>query len=297
MKPILLILSMVIALSIMAGCLEDKDDQTEVYSNIANAESVRKAHQRQRLMEKQSLSEDVPPSISPFLKGGRGDFYPKGGQGGFTGVNHVNPNIASRFIGIKKTSSRSEKKQASSGLPVANPYSDKLRSFQAEYQVIVENNLFRPLGWQEEVIKEPIPIPKIETVVVEIPRERPAPTYNLTLTGIAQSGSEWIAILEDSNRKEGYFLHPGEELKDFLVSEIFAGHIILVQGDAKAQLSLGESIQYDMSGQLLLNTVANQKPDFLNPKSEIQIPNSGEGAQKSLIERMKAKRQKELSQK
>jgi hypothetical protein len=119
----------------------------------------------------------------------------------------------------------------------------------------------------------------------------------LTLTGIAQSGSEWIAILEDSNRKEGYFLHPGEKLKDSLVSEILAGHIILVQGDAKAQLSLGESIQYDMSGQLLLNTVANQKPDFLNPKSEIRLPTSGEDAQKSLIERMKAKRQKELSQK
>jgi hypothetical protein len=285
MKPILLILSMVIVLSIMPGCLEDKDDQTEVYSDAANAESVRFAHQIPppvppeggsyiRLMEKQSLSED-----------------------GFTEVNLVNPNIASRFIGIKKTSSRSEKKQASSGLPAANPYSDKTRSFQSEYQVIVENNLFRPLGWQKEVIKEPMPIPKTETVIVETPQERPAPTYNLTLTGIAQSGSEWIAILEDSNRKEGYFLHPGEKLKDSLVSEILAGHIILVQGDAKAQLSLGESIQYDMSGQLLLNTVANQKPDFLNPKSEIRLPTSGEDAQKSLIERMKAKRQKELSQK
>jgi len=261
MKPILLILSMVIALSIMAGCFEDKDNQTEVYSNIANAES-----------KEQSLSENE-----------------------LTEVNHVNPNIASRFIGIKKTSSRSEKKQASSRLP-ANPYSDKTRSFQSEYQVIVENNLFRPLGWQEEVIKEPIPIPKTETVIVDPPQERPAPTYNLTLTGIAQSGSEWIAILEDSNRKEGYFLHPGEKLKDFLVSEIFAGHIILVQGDAKAQLSLGESIQYDMSGRILLNTVAKGEGVMLPSRGVAPKVEEDEGAQKSLIERMKAKRRKELGQ-
>jgi len=270
MKPILLILSMVIALSIMAGCLEDKDDQTEVYSDVANAES-----------EKPSLSEDVPP-------------FPKGGQGGFTEVNQMNPNIASEKQ-MEKTSSRSEKKQASSGLPAANSYFDKTRSFQSEYQVIVENNLFRPLGWQKEVIKEPMPMPKTETVIVETPQERPAPTYNLTLTGIAQSGSDWIAILEDSNRKEGYFLHPGEKLKDSLVSEIFAGHIILVQGDAKAQLSLGESIKYDTNGHIILNTVTNQS--IFLPTSDFRLPTSGEDAQKSLIERMKAKRQKELSQK
>lgn len=272
MKLILLILSMVIALSIMAGCLEDKDDQTEVYSDIANAES-----------EKQSLSENGFPLPTPRTQG--------------EGVNHVNPNIASeKQIKKNKTSSRSEKKQASSGLPAANSYSDKTRSFQSEYQVIVENNLFRPLGWQKEVLKE-IP-PQTETVVVvEIPQERPAPTYNLTLTGIAQSGSEWIAILEDSNRKEGYFLHPGEKLKDSLVSEIFAGHIILVQGDTKAQFSLGESIQYDMSGQLLLNTVAKGEGVMFSSRSVPQKVEGDEDAQKSLIERMKAKRQKELGQK
>ena len=237
MKPILLILSTVIALSIMPGCIEDEDNQTDVYSDITNPIEIKKQ--------------------SSFVK------------------RNIMPD---RDIKKRKPSSRSENKQAP----------DKPRSLWTEYQVIAENNLFRPLGWRKEIVKKTTPT---KTVVVEIPRERPAPTYNLSLTGIAQNGSEWIAILEDETLKEGYFLHCGDKLKDSLVSEIFEEHIVLVVGDAKAQFSLGESIQYNTNGQLLLNTIANQStlPSLLTP-------NSGEDAQKSLIERMKARRRKELSQ-
>jgi len=219
MKPILLILSTVIALSIMVGCIEDKNDQ--------------KGH---------------------------------------------------------KPSSHSEKKQESSVSDKPHPMADTIGLSRSKYQVIVENNLFRPLGWQKEVVKKTTPTTE---TIVEIHRERPAPTYNLTLTGIAQDGSQWIAILEDRIRKEGYFLYRGEKLKDSLVSEIFPEHIVLVQRDAKAQLSLGESIQYDANGQILLNTIANQSTLPSHRNSELK---DQEALKKSLIERMKARRKKELGQ-
>ena len=266
MKPILLILLIVIALLIMAGC------------------------------------EDVSP-------------LPKE-QGGFAGVNYVeeknnqnenncitNPTeiekqslavkqiTSEKYIKENKFSSHSEKKQTGFS-------SDKLRSFQAEYQVIAENNLFRPLGWQKEVIKEPIPIPKTETVIIETPQERPAPTYNLTLTGIAKNGSEWIAIIEDGTQKKGYFLHRGDKLKNSTVGEILAEHIILVAGDTEVQLSLGKTIQYDENDQLLLNTIANRSIEKNRPQpSQESETVKGGDTQTSLIERMKARRQKELGQK
>jgi len=168
-------------------------------------------------------------------------------------------------------------------LSAANLTSDKLPSLQAEYQVIADNNLFRPLGW-----KNPPPSPqKTENPVVEVHRKRPAPTYNLSLTGIAQNGSSWLAIVEDETKKEAYFLNRGEKLKDSFVEEIFEEHIILVVGDTKTQISLGESIKYDENGQILLNTIANR---IVAPKIE-----KSENTQ-SLIEQMRARRRKELGQ-
>ena len=269
MKPIFLILSMAIALSIMVGCkdgfgrdkppplhvnhVEDKDDQIDVYSDSFSS-----------LMKNNRENKDIT-NLNEMEKQSRS----------------VKWNIAfEKQVRKKKLSSHS-------GLPAANLTSDKLRSLQAEYQVIAENNLFRPLGWKKETLKESLP--KIANPVVEIRRERPAPTYNLSLTGIAQNGSQWIAIVEDETLKEGYFLHRGEKLKDSLVSEIFEEYIVLLVRESKTQLPLGTSIQYNANGQIMINTITNQKPDFL-------IPNSGGDAQKSLIEQMKARRRKELVQ-
>jgi len=229
--------------------VEDKDDQTDVYSDSFS--SLMKNNRENKditnpnEIEKQSLS--------------------------------VKRNIASeKQVRKRKLSSRR-------GLSAANLTSDKLRSLQSEYQMIAENNLFRPLGW-----KNPPPSPpKTENPVVEIRRERPAPTYNLSLTGIAQNGSSWIAIVEDETKKEGYFLHRGEKLKDSVVEEIFEEHIILVVGDIKTQISLGESIKYDGNGQILLNTIASR---IAAPKIE-----KSEDTQ-SLIEQMRARRRKELGQ-
>lgn len=183
------------------------------------------------------------------------------------------------------------------------------------YQVIAENNLFRPIDWRKEVVKKRAPNPKPEPLPVKPPRRRPPPepTYNLTLTGIVQNGAEWMAILEDETRGEGVFRGQGEKLKDALISEIFSEHIFIVRADAKVQLALGESIAYNTNGQILFDAIANQKPvrrsgilsanegtfsvnlsepsrAFLNE----QKVETGDDAQQSLIERMRARRQREF---
>jgi hypothetical protein len=266
--------------------------------------------------------EDVPP-------------FSKGEQGRFTVINHIEEKnnrtdvYSDSFSSITKNSGenksttnykknfpklvsvnqdivsekqiKTNKPSSRRGLPLANYHFDKLRLLQSEYQVIAENNLFRPLGWKKEVLTETTP--KTENTVIEIRRERPAPTYNLTLTGIAQSGSKWIAIVEDETEKEGYFLNRDEKLKDALVSEILEERIILVIGGEKVQFPLGASIQYDRNEHIIPNTITNQNPTLERsegalpsiPKSEIRIPNSGEDTQ-SLIEQMKARRRKELGQ-
>jgi len=268
-------LSIAIALLIMMGCkngfgrdkpptlnvknFEDKDDQTNGYSDLSSSVTKNNGKNKDILnpneIEKKSLS--------------------------------VKQNVASKKQ-VKKNrfSSRSD-------LPTAELISDKLSLFQSEYQLISENNLFRPLGWKKEALKTAPP--KTENPVVEIRRERPAPTYNLSLTGIAQNGSSWIAIVEDGTKKEAYFLNRGGKLKNALVSEILEEHIILAIGEEKVQFPLGASIQYDANEHIIPNTITNQSVLPSIPKSEFRNSNSGEDTQ-SLIERMRARRRKELGQ-
>ena len=77
-----------------------------------------------------------------------------------------------------------------------------------DYEVIAENNLFRPLGWKRED-----PLPATPTVIPEPIAETPPappPTYALVLTGIVKNGADWIAVVEDRERGEGMFLRRGE---------------------------------------------------------------------------------------
>jgi len=112
-----------------------------------------------------------------------------------------------------------------------------------DYEVIAENDLFRPLGWKKEIqsLEEPTPTVPPEPIV-EIPP--PPPTYTLILTGIAKNGSDWIAVVEDLKRDEGTFLRRGEMLKDVRVQNIMSEHITLTRGEMTVQLALGESIEY-----------------------------------------------------
>ena len=174
----------------------------------------------------------------------------------------------------------------------AFPLSPELK----DYEVIAENDLFRPLGWKREIQPPKTPTPTVTPEpIVEIPP--PPPTYTLVLTGIAKSGSYWIAVVEDLKRDEGAFLRRGEMLKDVRVQEIMSEHITLARDEMIVQLALGESIEYGVDGRLRFDTAGTAKipelPNGTEAPSETQADSDNE---QSLIERMRARRKEELNQ-
>ena len=167
-----------------------------------------------------------------------------------------------------------------------------------DYEVIAENDLFRPLGWKREDQSPEEPTPTITSEpIAEIPP--PPPTYTLVLTGIAKNGSDWIAVVEDRKQDEGAFLRRGETLKDVRVQEIMSEHITLTRDEMTVQLALGESIEYGIDGRLRFDTAGAVKisklPDETGAPSEAQV-DSDDDSQQSLIERMRARRRRELDQ-
>jgi len=171
----------------------------------------------------------------------------------------------------------------------------------SDYQSIIETNIFRPLGWEKA---KPAPILPVVRRRREIPRERPAPTYTLTLTGIAKKGGEQIALIEDSRNKEGYFLHSGEKLKDYTVNAIEDEQIILAQASSEIKLALGEEIRYNISGQLILSGSASASRLAVRPEQSASVAESvqkgdsssvGEDERLSIIERLKLRRKEQLN--
>lgn len=167
-----------------------------------------------------------------------------------------------------------------------------------DYEVIAENDLFRPLGWKREIQSPKAPTPTVTPEpIVEIPPS--PPTYTLVLTGIAKSGSNWIAVVEDRKQDEGVFLRRGEMLKDVRIQDIMSEHITLTRDEMTLQLALGESIEYGVDGRLRFDTASTAKisklPNETEALSETQA-DSGDGDEQSLIERMRARRREELNQ-
>ena len=167
-----------------------------------------------------------------------------------------------------------------------------------DYEIIAENNLFRPLGWKGEVQSSEESTPTVTPEpIVEIPP--PPPTYTLVLTGIAKNGSDWIAVVEDQKQAEGAFLRRGDSLKDVQVQEIMSEYITLVRDDTTLQLALGESIEYGVDGHLRFDTAGATKisklPNETNALAETEV-DSGDDGEQSLIERMRARRKEELDQ-
>ena len=167
-----------------------------------------------------------------------------------------------------------------------------------DYEIIAENDLFRPLGWKREIqaLEKPTSAVAPEPIV-EIPS--PPPTYTLVLTGIAKSGSDWIAVVEDRKRDEGAFLRRGETLKDVRIQDILSEHIILTRDEMTVQLALGESIEYGEDGRLRFDTAGLTKIPELPNETEVLSGtqgDSGDEGEQSLIERMRARRQEELNQ-
>lgn len=163
-----------------------------------------------------------------------------------------------------------------------------------DYEVIAENDLFRPLGWKREDQSSAEPTPTVTSEpIVEIPP--PPPTYTLVLTGIAKNGSDWIAVVEDRKQDEGAFLRRGETLKDVRVQEIRSEHITLTRDDMTVQLALGESIEYGVDGRLRFDTAGSAKMSGLLNQTEKPSETQADSEQ-SLIERMRARRRRELDQ-
>ena len=167
-----------------------------------------------------------------------------------------------------------------------------------DYDIIVENNIFRPLGWKQES-----PLPVTPTVVpepiVETP-PAPPPTYALILTGIVKDGADWIAIVEDRERNEGVFLRHGEPLKDVRVEDIMSEHITLTRDEMTVQLALGEIIEYGVDGRLRFDTAGIAKipepVDSTDTSSATGPDSRGDDGEKSLLERMRERRRQELDQ-
>ncbi len=167
-----------------------------------------------------------------------------------------------------------------------------------DYEIIAENDLFRPLGWKKEIRQpeEPAPTVSPEPIVETQP---PPPTYTLVLTGIAKNGADWIAVVEDQKQDEGVFLRRGETLKDVHVQDIMSEHITLTRDEMTVQLALGESIEYGIDGRLRLDTAGaariSKLPNETSALSDTQTDGDDNGEQ-SLIEQMRARRREELDQ-
>ena len=168
-----------------------------------------------------------------------------------------------------------------------------------DFEVIAENNIFRPLGWKKELQSPEELTPTVAPEpTAELPTP-PPPTYALVLTGLAKSGSDWIAVVEDSKGNEGAFLRRGETLKDVRVQAIMSEYITLTRGKMTVQLALGESIEYGIDGRLRFDTAGAAKisklPNETNALAETEV-DSGDDGEQSLIERMRARRKEELDQ-
>lgn len=166
----------------------------------------------------------------------------------------------------------------------------------ADYAVIAENNLFRPLGWKREDSRPIIPTVAPEPIAETPPP--PPPTYALVLTGIVKNGADWIAVVEDRERNEGIFLRRGETLKDVQVEGIISEYITLTRGEMTVQLALGGSIEYGVDGRVRFHTAGTTKivepADKTDRSSETGADSEGDDGEKSLIERMRERRRREL---
>jgi len=162
----------------------------------------------------------------------------------------------------------------------------------SDYQLIVEENLLRPLGWQKTRETSPLPEPVIQK---ERPRERPGPPNHLILTGITHLAEEPMALIEDVSRGEAYFLREGDKLKNYVVANIEEENIILVNGSSRITAALGARTYYNADGGLLA-TGTQATGSITKDSNEEPAPLEEDTADMSIIERMRAQRRKELGQ-
>ena len=164
------------------------------------------------------------------------------------------------------------------------------------YEMITERNLLRPLGWEK-----PVETPRIEKPVIQRrqPRERPIPVDELILTGIVHLDNESIALVEDVSSGKAYFLRKGDKLRNYSVEAIAEENIVLVNEDSKLTHALGAKVQYNSNRQISTSEQYNNQTTndtAQNADTESDSQDEGDTANLSLIERMKARRRRELGQ-
>lgn len=164
-----------------------------------------------------------------------------------------------------------------------------------DYQIVSENNLLRPLGWQKTIAKPQTYKPVVQQRQQYTP---PESTNDLILTGIVSLSGEYTALMEDTSKGKAYFLKEGDKLKDYYVESITAENITLVNGNSILTPDLGSKAQYNSSGQILaLGLARSQKPRDIAKNSNEKPASSGDDASSlSLIEQMKARRRRETGQ-
>jgi hypothetical protein len=206
--------------------------------------------------------------------------------------------------GVKYVLSYSNGKQESvaankvqSAKPVITPLPNiaQLGGSFSDYQMIVEGNLFRRLGWQKTVEIPSLPEPVVQR---ERTYERPKPPNYLTLTGITYLAQEPMALIEDVSRGEAYFVKEGDRLKDHVVENITEENMILVNGNSRITVALGTRTSYNSDGELLAAAVAEGQmtASIMEESNEKPAPLEEDTAGLSLIERMRERRRKELGQ-
>lgn len=163
----------------------------------------------------------------------------------------------------------------------------------SDYQVIVKNDLLKPLGWQETVYTPPPPEPVVQR---EIKQERRAPTNDLVLTGIVSLGADLTALVEDASKGEAHFLREGDRLKNYIVEAIGEESITLTSENSRIVVALGSKTNYGSDGRVSTSELTNGQPteDSVRSADERTASSDENPANLSLIERMKARRRKEL---
>lgn len=162
-----------------------------------------------------------------------------------------------------------------------------------DYNVIIKRDIFRPLGLTFALPNRSVteqPTPKDEQR-----QQPPEPTYKLAFTGVVNIDGKNIALIEDSNRNQAYYLTEGAKLKDYLVDSVSDDKIVLRKDQDIFTFNVGSSIYYNKDGLITSRNV--QSHELFSERRE----SKGEdrvslGNNASIIERMRARRRLELGQ-
>ena len=108
-------------------------------------------------------------------------------------------------------------------------------------------------------------------------------------------GSEPMALIEDTSKGEAYFLKKGDKLKDYVVEAVTEESIVLANEESKLNPTLGSKAYFSTSGRIFMSEFTDRQAVESPAKSASETASLDEGsADLSLIERMKARRRKEM---